>query len=100
MSVQSYLNFGIFPNILLQSFCDILKYLTSFFFGHFKIHCKTEQVTVDQSPKWINEMILPFNTYLMTDYFGTRQIVFGNNMNAVGNHFFYQVREQISCIYD
>ena len=22
--------------------------------------------------------------YLMTDYFGTRQIIFGNNMNAIG----------------
>ncbi len=25
--------------------------------------------------------------YLSTDYFGTRQIIFGNNMNAIGNHF-------------
>ncbi len=28
------------------------------------------------------------NTYLSTDYFGTRQIIFGNNMNTIGNHFF------------
>ncbi len=30
--------------------------------------------------------------------FGTRQIIFGDNMNAIGNHFLYQVRGQISCI--
>ncbi len=33
--------------------------------------------------------------YLSTDYFGTRQIIFGNNMNTIGNHFLYQVRGQI-----
>ncbi len=32
------------------------------------------------------------NMYLSTDYFGTRLIIFGNNMNAIGNHFLYQVR--------
>ncbi len=37
--------------------------------------------------------------YLSTDYFGTRLIIFDNNMNTIGNHFLYQVRGQISCIY-
>ena len=40
------------------------------------------------------------NNYLSTDYFGTRLIIFDNNMNTIGNHFLYQVRGQISCIYD
>ena len=31
------------------------------------------------------------HTYLSTDYFGTRLIIFDNNMNAIGNHFLYQV---------
>ncbi len=35
--------------------------------------------------------------YLMTDYFGTRQIIFG--MNAIGNHFLYQVRGPIMIMY-
>ncbi len=34
--------------------------------------------------------------YLSKDYLGTRQIIFDNNMNAIGNHFLYQVRGQIS----
>ena len=38
--------------------------------------------------------------YLSKDYFGTRLTKFDNNMNAIGNHFLYQVRGQISCIYD
>ncbi len=38
--------------------------------------------------------------YLSTDYFGTRQIKFGNNMNAIGDHFLDQSRGHISCIYD
>ncbi len=38
--------------------------------------------------------------YLSTDYFGTCLIIFDNNMNTIGNHFLYQVRGQISCIYD
>ncbi len=36
------------------------------------------------------------NIYLSTDYFGTRLIIFDNNMNTIGNHFLYQVRGQIS----
>ena len=52
---------------------------------------------------WINYIFLKYilkiswmdNTYLMTDYFWTRQIIFGNDMNAIGNHFLYQVRGQI-----
>ncbi len=39
-------------------------------------------------------------TYLSTDYFGTRLIIFDNNINTIGDHFSYQVRGQISCIYD
>ncbi len=34
---------------------------------------------------------LQSNKYLSTDYFGTRQIIFGNNMNAIGNHFYDHV---------
>ncbi len=30
---------------------------------------------------------LDVRKYLISDYFGTRQIMFGNNMNAIGNHF-------------
>ncbi len=40
------------------------------------------------------------HSYLSTDYFGTRLIIFDNNMNTIGNHFLYQVRGQISYIYD
>ncbi len=40
------------------------------------------------------------NIYLSTDYFGTRLIIFDNNMNTIGDHFLYQARGQISCIYD
>ncbi len=31
---------------------------------------------------------------------GTHLIIFDNNMNTIGDHFLYQVRGQISCIYD
>ena len=27
----------------------------------------------------------------MTDYFGTRQIIFGNNINAIGKMHFYSI---------
>ncbi len=43
--------------------------------------------------------ILVYILYLSTDYFGTQQIIFGNNMNVIGNHFLYQVRGQISYIW-
>ncbi len=43
---------------------------------------------------------LACSIYMLTDYFGTQQIIFSNNMNTIGNHFLYQVRGQISCIYD
>ena len=33
--------------------------------------------------------------YLSTDYFGTRLIIFDNNMNTIGDHFLYQVRGQM-----
>ncbi len=42
--------------------------------------------------------VCPRHTYLSRDYLGTRQIIFDNNKNAIGNYILYQVRGQISCI--
>ncbi len=62
-------------------------------------NCWDDSVT-GQHPVVGPGMIKLDKIYLSTDYFGTRLIIFDNNMNTIGNHFLYQVRGQISCIYD
>ncbi len=38
------------------------------------------------TPGCMNENFQSLERYLWTDYFGTRQIIFGNNMNTIEMH--------------
>ncbi len=67
--------------------------------ANFKVVCRGGEFSTVR-PRSGNATHGRFHSYLSTDYFGTRLIIFDNNMNTIGNHFLYQVRGQISCIYD
>ncbi len=46
----------------------------------------------------VSRALTSYQIYLSADYFGTRQTIFSNDQNAIGNHFLYRGRGKISCI--